>query len=126
MTVKLSGSLPKEHDRNGMERLHAQLVKHPERRHIVVMVVDCISTKVDHGGDGDRYTPTAGALFVEPITDDADVDTITDIMARTRAERIDDATLDFDFGVGTDPMAKAAFDLPTASGVYTDKDGDRS
>lgn len=118
MSVKLSGSLPKEHDRNGMERLHAQLVKHPERRHVVVMVVDCMRTNVDHGGDGDRFTPTAGVLFIEPITDEEDVETVVDIMGRVRAERTDDATLDFDFGVGADPMAKAAFDLRTASGVF--------
>ncbi len=30
MTVKLSATLPKEFDANGMERLHAQLVQHPE------------------------------------------------------------------------------------------------
>ena len=38
-------------------------------------------------------------------------------MSRVRAERVDDATLDFDFGVG-DQFAKAAFDLRTASGVF--------
>lgn len=118
MAVKMSGSLPQEHDRNGMERLHSQLVKHPERRHVVVMVVDCLRTTVEHGGDGDRFTPTSGILFIEPIQDDEDVDTIVDIMGRVRAERIDDGTLDFDFGVGSDPMAKAAFDLRTASGVF--------
>ncbi|ABR10443.1 MULTISPECIES: hypothetical protein [Bacteria] len=126
MTVKLSGSLPQEHDRNGMERLHAQLVKHPDRRHVIVMIVDCVRTTIEHTGDGERYTPTAGALFVEPITDEADVDTIVDIMGRVRADRIGDATLDFDFGVGTDPMAKAAFDLRTASGVYVADDEDAS
>jgi len=118
MSVKLAGALPKEHSRNGMERLHQHLVQHPERRHLIVMVVDCATTKVDHDGGEDIYTPTAGVLFVEPIVDPEDVDTIIDIFGRVRGERIDDGTLDFDFGVGADPLAKAAFDLRTASGVF--------
>lgn len=113
MTVKLSATLPKEFDANGMERLHAQLVKHPDRRHVVVMVVDCVRTTVDHvGGDGDHYTPTAGALFIEPISDAEDVETITDIMGRVRAERIGDGTLDFDFGVAQ-PSGPVAFGVRT-------------
>lgn len=112
MTVKLSATLPKEFDANGMERLHSQLVKHPERRHVVVMVVDCVRTTVDHNGEDDHYTPTVGALFVEPISDEEDVETITDIMGRVRAERIGDGTLDFDFGVAQ-PSGPVAFGIRT-------------
>jgi len=117
MSVKLSGSLPKDVRANGLYTIHNQLVKNPERRHLVLMVVDCVRTTIDHNGE-DEFTPTAGALFVEPITDDKDVDAILEIFSRTRAERTGDGTLDFDFGVGTDPLAKAAFDLRTASGVW--------
>lgn len=117
MSVKLSGSLPKDVGQNGMYRIASDLVKHPEKRHVVVMVVDCVRTTIDHNGE-DEFTPTAGALFIEPITDDGDVDTVLDIVSRVRAERTGDATLDFDFGVGSDPLSKAAFDLRTASGVF--------
>lgn len=99
MGVKLAGALPKDDDANGMEKLNSQLIRYPERRHLVVMVVD------------------TGILFIEPITDEDDVNSILDVMSRVRAERVDDATLDFDFGVG-DQFAKAAFDLRTASGVF--------
>lgn len=105
MGVKLSGTLPQEYDRNGMDRLHAQLVNQPDRRHVVVMVVDCTKTTIDHGGDDERYTPTAGALFIEPITDRDDRAEVLEILARHRAERTGDATLDFDFGV-EDPLAE--------------------
>ncbi len=105
MGVKLSGSLPQEYDRCGMDLLHGQLVKNPDRRHLVVMVVDCARTTIEHNGDDERYTPTAGILFIEPIIDRDDKEQITDILARVRAERTGDATLDFDFGV-TDPLAE--------------------
>ncbi|AZS46643.1 DNA translocase FtsK [Microbacterium oxydans] len=98
MTVKLSAALPKEFDANGMERLHAQLVQHPERRHLVVMVIDTAKKDIDYTRGGE-ITPTAGVLFVEPIQDADDAEYVLDIMARTRAERIGDGTLDFDFGV---------------------------
>ncbi|KDA05549.1 hypothetical protein DC31_13735 [Microbacterium sp. CH12i] len=105
MGVKLSGSLPQEYDRNGMDRLHSQLVGHPDRRHLIVMVVDNLRTTIEHGGDDERYTPTAGVLFIEPVVDRDDKDTITEILARVRAERTGDATLDFDFGF-EDPLAE--------------------
>lgn len=107
MTVKMSGSLPNEWDRNGMEVLHSQLVAHPDRRHVVVMVVDTIRTTIEHGGEDERYTPTVGALYIEPIQDRDDVVAVSEIMSRARATRTGDATLDFDFGV-EDPLAKVA------------------
>ena len=118
MGVKLAGALPKDDDANGMEKLNSQLIRYPERRHLVVMVVDTDRISQKHDGRGGlRSEPTAGILFIEPITDQEDVDSILDVMSRVRAERVDDATLDFDFGVG-DQFAKAAFDLRTASGVF--------
>ncbi|MBN7792398.1 hypothetical protein [Microbacterium esteraromaticum] len=125
MTVKLSAALPKEADSNGMDKLNSQLIAHPDRRHLVVMVVDTDRINQKHDGRGGlRAEPTAGILFIEPITDPEDVEQIVDIMGRVRAERVDDATLDFDFGVGDDRFAKAAFDLRTASGVYVGNDTD--
>ncbi|MFD6699724.1 MULTISPECIES: DNA translocase FtsK [unclassified Microbacterium] len=103
MTVKLSASLPKEFDANGMERLHAQLVQHPERRHVVVMIVDTARKTINYEAGGE-VTPFAGVLFIEPIQDAEDIDVVTEVMARVRAERTGDATLEFDFGV-KDPFA---------------------
>lgn len=108
--VKLSGALPKEFDRNGMDKLHTQLVNHPSRRHVLVVVIDCASTKVDHDGGEDLYTPTAGVLFIEPITDRDDRAEVLEVLARHRAERTGDATLDFDFGV-EDPLAETIRDM---------------
>lgn len=102
MTVKLSAALPKEFDANGMERLHAQLVQHPERRHLVVMVIDTAKKQIDYTAGGE-VTPVAGVLFIEPIQDPEDRDVVSEIMSRIRAERTGDGTLEFDFGLG-DPL----------------------
>lgn len=103
MTVKLSAALPKEFDANGMERLHAQLVQHPERRHLVVMVIDTAKKQIDYTAGGE-VTPVAGVLFIEPIQDPGDVEIVSEIMSRVRAERTGDGTLEFDFGLGN-PLA---------------------
>ena len=122
MTVKLSGSLPKDYESNGLYQISRDLVKQPNRRHLLLMVVDCVRTTIEHGG-ADESTPTMGVLYVEPILDSEDLDTILEIFSRTRADRTGEGTLDFDFGVGVDPLAKAAFDLRTASGVFVGDDG---
>lgn len=103
MTVKLSAALPKEFDANGMERLHAQLVQHPERRHLIVMVIDTAKNQIDYTAGGE-VTPVAGVLFIEPIQDPDDVEAVSEVMSRVRAERTGDGTLEFDFGLGN-PLA---------------------
>lgn len=104
MGVKLAGALPKDYDRNGMDRLNGQLVQNPARRHVVVMVVDCLRTTIDHAGE-EEFTPTAGILFVEPISDRDDQTEVLEALARARAHRTGDGVLDFDFGV-EDPLAE--------------------
>ena len=103
MTVKLSAALPKEFDANGMERLHAQLVQHPERRHLIVMVIDTAKKQIDYTAGGE-VTPVAGVLFIEPIQDADDIEVVSEVMSRVRAERTGDGTLEFDFGLGN-PLA---------------------
>lgn len=115
MTVKLSGRLP-DTERSGLELLQGDLVRHPEGRHLVVAVIDCARTTVDHVGGDDVYTPTAGVLFIEPVQDRDDIDTVLEVFGRIRAERVDGGTLDFDFGVG-DPLAESV--LKHGSGLFT-------
>lgn len=114
MAVKLSGSLP-DTDRSGLDLLQSELVRHPENRHVVIAVIDCARTTVDHG-DEDKYTPTAGVLFIEPVQDSDDIATVLDVLGRIRAERVDGGTLDFDFGVG-DPLAESV--LKHGAGLFT-------
>lgn len=105
MSVKLSGTLPKDASHNGLDVLEILLNREASDRHLVIAVVDCASTKIDHTDDGDVYTPTAGILFIEAVRDEEDVDAVVEVLGRIRAERVDGGTLDFDFGIA-DPLAK--------------------
>jgi hypothetical protein len=118
MTTKLSGRLP-DTEESGMDKIQGALVKHPERRHVVLTIMDCVSTKVDHTRDGDIFTPTAGIVFAEPLRDQDDINAVLEIMGRVRAERLEDGTLDFDFGLADDPSDAAANSfLRNATGVF--------
>lgn len=123
MSVKLSGTLPKPSDRNGMEVLHTMLLGDPERTHVVVMVVDNLRTTTEHTGDGPIHTPTAGVLMIEPILDDEDVQAVMEIMVRARAERTGNATLDF----GDDaPPSNVSDFLKHGRGVFVGDEGGES
>lgn len=100
MGVKLSGSLPGG-DRNGLDVLHGDLVRHADQSHFVIGVIDCGRTTVDHGDTGDTYTPTARFLYLEAVQDPDDVATLEDIIGRIRAERVGGGTITFDLGQAT-------------------------
>lgn len=105
MGVKLTSRLPDE-DRSGLNLLHGDLVRHPERRHLVIAVIDCAKTTIDHERE-DMFTPTAGVLFIEPVLSIEDKDIVLEVMQALRAQRVSDGVLDFDFGV-SDPLAETA------------------
>jgi hypothetical protein len=98
MGVKLASSLPDDDRRNGMDVLFPALVRAPEDRHVVVLVVDCAYTKVTHTPDGPLYAPAAGIIHAEPITDGRARDEILHHLAAHRAERQGEQELDLDFG----------------------------
>jgi hypothetical protein len=98
VAVKLSSKLP-DYERNGMGTIGTELVHQPERRHVVIAILDCAQTVLIHTEAGPSYTPTAGILYIEPIKDPGDVEQLTEIMARVRAERMGEDTLDFDLGL---------------------------
>lgn len=95
MGVKLSGSLHGG-DRHGLDTLHGELVRHPENSHIVVGMIDCSSTKIDHGADGETFTPTARFLYLEPVRDEQDAEALGEMLGRMRAERVGDGTVALD------------------------------
>lgn len=98
MAVKISAKLP-DMERNGLSTIGKALVDDPERRHMVIAIIDCASTRVDHSPAGPAYTPTAGILYIEPLHDPADVELIQQVFARVRAERMGEATLDLNLGL---------------------------
>ncbi len=86
-------------ERNGLATIGKTLVDDPEHRHMVIAIIDCASTRVDHSPAGPAFTPTAGILYIEPLHDPGDITTIQEIFARVRAERMGEDTLDFNLGL---------------------------
>jgi hypothetical protein len=62
--TKLGGTLPKG-DGNGLGPVQQQLISTPHTVHVVVALIDCKSTKVDH--DTGDLEPTARVRRIEVI-----------------------------------------------------------
>lgn len=107
MGVKLSGTLPGG-DRSGIDVIHGELVRHPEKTHYVIAVIDCSSTHVNHGAEGETYTPTARLINIEVVLDEDDLEVVADILGRRRAERVGNGTIAFDLGLGDLTRAPSA------------------
>ncbi|HWU22207.1 MAG TPA: hypothetical protein VN088_11825 [Nocardioides sp.] len=63
-SVKLVGALPSGQN-NGLPSLVDELVDHPQRMHVALVVVDCKSITTDT--DTGEVVPTARILRIEPI-----------------------------------------------------------
>lgn len=66
MTVKLSGALPAEDTtHNGLEAIRNALLAKPGEAHVVIALVDCVSTTRNH--DTGAEIPTARVVQVEAV-----------------------------------------------------------
>jgi len=63
--TKLSSSLPKDYNDDGLGSINRELVEHPTNAHVVIALIDCksITTDVDSGFD----IATARILHIEPL-----------------------------------------------------------
>jgi len=70
--TKLLGKLPQDNEQNGLNALASKLIEDPERRHVIVAIVDCsvVTTNVDT----DETEPTIRVLRVEAVNADDDTD----------------------------------------------------
>ncbi|RLV56041.1 hypothetical protein D9V41_09135 [Aeromicrobium phragmitis] len=66
MTTKLTSSLPKSDELNGLNAIANDLVVHPDELHVAVVVIDCAKITTDI--DTDESTPTARIRRIEVIT----------------------------------------------------------
>lgn len=89
MTV-LGGRLPKDH---GLGALQAELIDTPERRHIIIAVIDCKKVTTDY--DSGEIEPTARILRIEAVTRQ-DYPLVEQLMRRSLEVRHGQPTLPFD------------------------------
>lgn len=74
--MKLSSSLPKDLDQNGLGVIRRALLDAPADHHVVLALVDCSKTTVDH--DTGQQVPTVRVLRIEAV-----IDTDREVLART-------------------------------------------
>jgi hypothetical protein len=90
--MNIAGSLPKG-EGNGLAPIVAELLNDPHTVHVIVALVDCKSTKIDHES-GDRI-PTVRIKRVEAIVGD-DLDIARRLLDRAVEPRLGDVTLPFE------------------------------
>lgn len=85
-TVKLATQLPKvDTQMNGLDQLAEALIVRPGDPHIIVALVDCAKTEIEH--DGGSKTPTVRILQVEALTR-RDAMAAQQMLTRARRDRI--------------------------------------
>jgi hypothetical protein len=83
--TKLASTLPKALEDDGLASLNRRLIENPEQQHLVVAVVDCKKTEtvIDEGAT----IATARVVQIEPVYDEADQDTVAEVLRRASDKR---------------------------------------
>lgn len=82
MTVDISATFTtKEQVRNGLVAIADQLTDHPLERRVVIGVVECIRTKIDHTNGG-AETPVVKFVHIEPMLSQMEVEEAQKLLDR--------------------------------------------
>jgi hypothetical protein len=118
--TKLSTALPKG-DGNGLDAIARQLVDDPHELHVVIAIVDCKQSKIDH--DTDEREPTARLRRIEVIQGD-DKRVAQQMMRRALEERTGQTVLPIDL---EDELREAFGDIDPHTGeILSDRREERS
>lgn len=115
--TKLSSALP-QGDGNGLAAIARALIDTPHEVHVVVALVDCKSSAIDH--DSGEVVPTARVRRIEVVDDHDDKQIATQMMRRTLERRTGQVVLPLDL----ENDLKAAFGNvdPQTGEVLNDND----
>ena len=107
--MKLSSSLPKEYDDEGLSSINGQLVTDPQDIHVVIALINCksVTTDCDTGFD----IATARILHIEPIGDQEAAFTAREMLANAQEAR-----------TGKKPLPLTAEQLDPGTGELTPAD----
>lgn len=83
--TKLASNLPKDLEDDGLASLNRRLIENPHHQHLVIAVVDCKRTEVDH--DSHTRTAVARIVRIEPIYEPDDQDVVSDVLQRASDKR---------------------------------------
>jgi hypothetical protein len=82
VTVDISATFTtKEQVRNGLVAIADQLTDHPLERRVVIGVVECIRTKIDHTNGG-AETPVVKFVHIEPMLSQMEMDEAKKLLDR--------------------------------------------
>lgn len=83
--TKLSSSLPKEYEDDGLASINSDLVQRPTEPQMVVAMIDCkaVTRDIDSGLD----IATARILHIEPLTDPAAAERARDMLLAAQERR---------------------------------------
>lgn len=100
--TKLAGRLP-QGDANGLDAISRALVAEPHQVHVVLALIDCKSTSLNH--DTGEVVPTARVRRIEVVGGGQDRDLAHKLLRRALEERTGATVLPFDL----EEDLKAAF-----------------
>jgi hypothetical protein len=115
MGAKLASALPKGSG-NGLSQIAEELVEHPEKVHVLVLLVDC--SKVTSEIDSGDVVPTARIRRIEAITDPIDGDRLRQVLRRAWERRTGKDVLPIDL----EDDINAAFGVETGKPYREDNE----
>lgn len=113
--TRLSNALPKG-DGNGLDAIARQLVDNPHDLHVVIALVDCKTSKIDH--DTDEREPTARLRRIEVVEGD-DKQIAQQMMRRALEARTGQTVLPIDL---EDELRAAFGDIDPDTGEILSRD----
>lgn len=107
--TKLSSSLPKEYEDDGLSSINRDLVSDPSDTHVVIAIIDCkqITTDTDTG----LQVATARILQIEPLHDEGAADAAREMLSQAKERRTNQPALPMesvDYGTGEISTAHAS------------------
>lgn len=114
--TKISSSLPKEYEDDGLGSINKDLIAHPHETHVVIAVIDCKS--ITHDVDKGYEVATARILHIEPMKDPAAEDRARDMLLAAQERRTGRVPLPL-VGEGGEVDGTAAAILRHGSGVLS-------
>jgi hypothetical protein len=83
--TKISSSLPKEYEDDGLGSINKELIAHPHETHVVIAIIDCKS--ITHDVDKGYEIATARILQIEPMKDPAADERARDLLLAAQERR---------------------------------------
>jgi hypothetical protein len=114
--TKISSSLPKEYEDDGLGSINKDLIDHPHETHVVIAIIDCKS--ITHDVDKGYEIATARILQIEPMKDPAADERARDLLLAAQERRTGRQALPLPGVEVADLNSGEVFSLRTSTGYW--------